>query len=1033
MKIFQPYFASCILLFCSSIYAQDFAVIGDYGVDDSNELAVSELVKSWNPEFILTVGDNNYVDGEASTIDPNIGKYYSDFIYPYNGIFGEGASVNQFFPSPGNHDYDTNNAQPYYDYFELPGNERYYDFVKGDVHFFSLNSNIEEPDGVSASSVQGQWLRQKLAASTSKWKIVYFHHTPFSSGYHGSNSRMQWPYRQWGATAVIYGHDHHYERIEIDRVLYFVNGSGGRTLRSFTRTELPDTKVRYADEHGAMRINASANEIRFRFFNVNGDLIDSRTLSDDSNQNPDSTQKTYSIDSGANDVEEADPSGRLYVDSSDLELGFDGSDNQNFQTVGLRYRNIDIPKGARITEAYLDFTVDESGNDPSNVSFQGQLGSPVSSFDPSRLFDLSDRPKTVSELSWNPDPWLFIGEEVRSPNLALIIQEIIDDDQWESGNTLALFMKGDMGTRTADSFEGGGSNAAPRLKVIFEEGNNTSCQDGEIIPEWRLNGVWNSGQNTVTVQAGDEVVLSMLPNNVEVEITLPDGTVRPDNYNLGSVTNSDSGRYTLTKPNGCSEVLNLVVEGSGNCAEDDIIPEWRLNGLWESGSNSLVINEGDELVLSILPNNVPVAITLPDGTDRPDDFNLGSVSMADSGPYTLTRSNGCSEVLNLIVQASAECDDGQIIPEWRLNGEWRSGQSNLSFQEGDELMLSMLPNNIQVTITLPDGSEQPDDYLIPSLNSSNSGVYILTRNDGCSKTIDITVNDGNTGASNETTYSLTNGNQDVEEREGDGRLYANSSDLELGFDSYLDQNNQTIGIYFEEVDLPKNASVSNAFLEFTVDEVGSGSGTISIHGERSGDARSFDIGAAFEISGRSKTSQNVLWNPDDWNVVGAKKQSPDLSNIINEITSRSDWTPGNAIVFVITVSGTTRTVESYEGSASNSAKLFIATEDSSTASLKIRVDSELKETETNVPHLYPNPTENGTINIKLQEPLIGELTYELLDATRRRIGEGSLLLTVKKKVIRLNISSLESAPAGIYYLSLSTAGKFFGNFRVLKN
>ena len=90
-----------------------FAVIGDYGKASTNELNVSNLVKSWNPEFVLTVGHNNYEYGEASTIDTNIGLYYSDFIYPYYGIYGTGDTVNRFFPSMGNHYWYTTGAAPY--------------------------------------------------------------------------------------------------------------------------------------------------------------------------------------------------------------------------------------------------------------------------------------------------------------------------------------------------------------------------------------------------------------------------------------------------------------------------------------------------------------------------------------------------------------------------------------------------------------------------------------------------------------------------------------------------------------------------------------------------------------------------------------------------------------------------------------------------------------------------------------------------------------------------------------------------------
>src|SRR5436305_251132 len=53
--------------------AARFGVIGDYGSDGQNEADVSALVHGWNPDFIITVGDNNYGEGCASTIDANIG------------------------------------------------------------------------------------------------------------------------------------------------------------------------------------------------------------------------------------------------------------------------------------------------------------------------------------------------------------------------------------------------------------------------------------------------------------------------------------------------------------------------------------------------------------------------------------------------------------------------------------------------------------------------------------------------------------------------------------------------------------------------------------------------------------------------------------------------------------------------------------------------------------------------------------------------------------------------------------------------
>ena len=170
----------------------------------TNELNVSNLVKSWNPEFIITLGDNNYELGEQSTIDTNIGKYYSQFIFPYTGSYGTGNTVNRFYPSLGNHDWYTDTASAYLNYFSLPGNERYYDFIKGNIHFFAIDSDPNEPDGVDSNSVQALWLKNSLAASSQKFNLVYFHHPPYSSGQHGNNPYMNWPFKRWGADSSAF-------------------------------------------------------------------------------------------------------------------------------------------------------------------------------------------------------------------------------------------------------------------------------------------------------------------------------------------------------------------------------------------------------------------------------------------------------------------------------------------------------------------------------------------------------------------------------------------------------------------------------------------------------------------------------------------------------------------------------------------------------------------------------------------------------------------------------------------------------------
>lgn len=249
------------------------AVIGDYGLSGEPLARVAALVNSWEPDAILTTGDNNYPDGYAETIDENIGQYFSEYIGNYQGAYGPGATENRFFPALGNHDLNTAMGAPYFDYFTLPGNERYYDVRFGAVHVFFLNSDTREPDGVGRSSTQAAWLQQALSASDAPWKLVILHHPPYSSGIHGYTDYAQWPFEAWGASAVLSGHDHTYERVMMNGIPYFVNGLGGGPRYEFVDV-VPGSEVRYRENYGAMLIEAEPARMLLRFINVDGEEID---------------------------------------------------------------------------------------------------------------------------------------------------------------------------------------------------------------------------------------------------------------------------------------------------------------------------------------------------------------------------------------------------------------------------------------------------------------------------------------------------------------------------------------------------------------------------------------------------------------------------------------------------------------------------------------------------------------------------------------------------------------------------------------
>lgn len=254
-----------------------FAAIGDFGSDLVPEAQVAELVRARAPDFVITLGDNNYFDGEERTIDRNIGKYYHAFIGHYAGAYGPGSPEARFFPAPGNHDWNTGTLDPYLAYFTLPGNERYYEFRRGPVHFFVLDSDTHEPDGATADSAQATWLEQALAASEAPFKLVYFHHPPYSSGYHLGTAAMRWPFREWGADLVLAGHDHNYERLLVDDLLYIVNGCGGAALRDFNAEEV-GARRGTPEVYGALFVTADPAAMTLDFVTPRGDLVDRVTL-----------------------------------------------------------------------------------------------------------------------------------------------------------------------------------------------------------------------------------------------------------------------------------------------------------------------------------------------------------------------------------------------------------------------------------------------------------------------------------------------------------------------------------------------------------------------------------------------------------------------------------------------------------------------------------------------------------------------------------------------------------------------------------
>jgi chitodextrinase len=168
---------------------------------------------------------------------------------------------------------------------------------------------------------------------------------------------------------------------------------------------------------------------------------------------------------------------------------------------------------------------------------------------------------------------------------------------------------------------------------------------------------------------------------------------------------------------------------------------------------------------------------------------------------------------------------------------------------------------------------------------------------------------------------VANGIDDVEESLATGAVNRTSSDLELGLAVTTDQ---AVGLRFAGAAIPRGATIVSATVQFTTDEASSGPIALSIRGEAADDAAPFATTAG-DVSGRPATSAATSWSPPDWTSIGsagAAERTPDLSAVVQEIVDRPGWAPGNALVLVLTGSGT-RTAESWEGAAAGAPELRV--------------------------------------------------------------------------------------------------------------
>ena len=203
-----------------------------------------------DPEaVVLALGDLTYPNGAK--------KEFTDCYAPTWGRFKD-----RTWPAPGNHEYYTPGAKPYFEWWGARAGRGYYSFELGTWHIISLDSNLAP----AAHAAQLDWLRADLAAHPAHCTLAYWHHPLYSSGGHGSIPKMRDAWKLLyaaGAELVLSGHDHDYERFapqdadgRLDPthgIRQFVVGTGGAYPTPFLFT-VPHSEVRDSNRTGVLRL-----------------------------------------------------------------------------------------------------------------------------------------------------------------------------------------------------------------------------------------------------------------------------------------------------------------------------------------------------------------------------------------------------------------------------------------------------------------------------------------------------------------------------------------------------------------------------------------------------------------------------------------------------------------------------------------------------------------------------------------------------------------------------------------------------------
>jgi 3',5'-cyclic AMP phosphodiesterase CpdA len=251
--------------------------MGDSGSGRPGQYALAGKMTAYDPDIVIHAGDVVVPSGAASEYPPKFYRPYADLI--------RRAAV---YPCVGNHDWNDYQARPLFDAFVLPENgppgitpERAYWFDYGDVRFAAFDSNLNF-EGIRDHIVP--WLDEVLAGAGDRWKIVYWHHPPYTWGKYDPAGKIRElivpVLDRHGVHLAINGHNHMYERSHPLRggkvveagegTIYLVAGTGGDRLYKPQATEATELAVQKVGLYAFLVADVTPPKLSFQHVAISG-------------------------------------------------------------------------------------------------------------------------------------------------------------------------------------------------------------------------------------------------------------------------------------------------------------------------------------------------------------------------------------------------------------------------------------------------------------------------------------------------------------------------------------------------------------------------------------------------------------------------------------------------------------------------------------------------------------------------------------------------------------------------------------------